>query len=118
MLAGNNPASKINLISGLTRAFACEALAEQRGLDEEEGFITGLFSHMPVIIGIDLETMLKELPLSQPIHQALIQRQGPLGELLAHIEATERGSPPADVPAELILQAAAEARTLMDSHIS
>ena len=118
MLAGNNPASKINLTSGLTRAFACEALAEQRGLDEEEGFIAGLFSHMPVILGIDLDAMLQELPLSQTIHQALTLRQGRLGRLLTDIEASEQGSTSSNVPAELMLQAAAEARALMDTHIS
>lgn len=118
MLAGNNPASKINLINGLTRAFGCEALAEQRGLDEEEGFITGLFSHMPVILGVDLEAMLQELPLSNAVCQALTQRTGPLGKLLTDIEECEQGDVNKSVPAELMLQAAADARSLMDAHIS
>ncbi|GGC83573.1 EAL and HDOD domain-containing protein [Vreelandella lutescens] len=118
MLAGNNPASKVNLINGLTRAFACEALAEQRGLDEEEGFIAGLFSHMPVILGVNLEAMLQELPLSQAVSQALTQRIGALGKLLTDVEACEQGDVNPSVPAGLILQAAADARSLMDVHIS
>ncbi|WP_404377643.1 EAL and HDOD domain-containing protein [Vreelandella aquamarina] len=118
MLAGNSPASKINLISGLTYAFACEALALQRGLDEEESFIIGLFSYMPIILGVDLETMLQELPLSQTISRALTEHQGPLGELLRDIKACDQGVANPNVPAELILQAAAEARALMDSQIS
>jgi len=116
MLAGNSPASKVNLINGLTHAFACEALALQRGLDGEESFITGLFSHMPIILGVDLETMLQELPLNHSIRHALVGYQGPLGELLRDVEACERGVATPDVPAELMLQAAAEARALMDAH--
>ncbi len=73
---------------------------------------------MPVILGIDLDAMLQELPLSQTIHQALTLRQGRLGRLLTDIEASEQGSTSSDVPAELMLQAAAEARALMDTHIS
>ena len=116
MLAGNSPASKVNLINGLTHAFACEALALQRGLDGEESFITGLFSHMPIILGVDLETMLQELPLNHAIRHALVGYQGPLGELLRDVEACERGVATPDVPAELMLQAAVEARALMDAH--
>ncbi|GGW36307.1 MULTISPECIES: EAL and HDOD domain-containing protein [Halomonadaceae] len=118
MLAGNNPASKVNLINGLTRAFACEALAEQRGLDAEEAFIVGLFSRMPVILGIELEVMLQELPLSQSIHKALASYAGALGQLLVDIAACEQGAVLTSVPAEFMLKAAAEARALMDSQLS
>jgi len=118
MLAGNNPASKVNLINGLTRAFACEALAEQRGLDAEEAFIVGLFSRMPVILGIELEAMLQELPLSQSIHKALASYAGALGQLLVDIAACEQGAVLTSVPAEFMLKAAAEARALMDSQLS
>ena len=77
----------------------------------------GLFSHMPIILGIDLVTMLQELPLSPNVHKALASHVGVLGQLLEDVEAFEQGALLA-APADLMLQAAAEARTLMDSQLS
>jgi len=93
-------------------------LAEQRGLDVEEAFIVGLFSRMPIILGIELEVMLQELPLSQSIHKALASYAGALGQLLVDIAACEQGAVLTSVPAEFMLKAAAEARALMDLQLS
>lgn len=116
MLAANSPASKLNLVKGLTRAFACETLAGQSRLDEQEGFVAGLFSMMPVILGVSEKTMIKEIKLGREIEGAVTRRQGALGQLLADVEAMEQLSSQPDVPADILLKAAAQARSLVDDH--
>ncbi|MBE0463359.1 MAG: EAL and HDOD domain-containing protein [Halomonadaceae bacterium] len=118
MLASNSPASRLNLIKALTRAFACEIVAEQRHIDEQESFITGLFSLMPSILEIDLKAVLKEIHLGKKIENALKKQAGPLGELLRDIKIAETSTMPNDFPANTMLRAAAQARALIDTHAS
>ncbi|WP_249976599.1 EAL and HDOD domain-containing protein [Vreelandella olivaria] len=118
MLAGNSPVSKLNLTKGLTRAFACEAVAKLRQLDEQEGFIVGLFSLMPAILGVSEELVADEIELGQPIEAAIKQRSGSLGQLLNDVESAEAQFSPQDIPADLILHSAAKARSLVDNHLS
>lgn len=113
MLANNSPVSKLNLIKGLTRAYACEMMADQRRLDEQESFIAGLFSLMPTILGISAERMNSEIRLGWLIEAALNQRKGPLGTLLNDVEAAENQLPPVDFPPDVMLQAASKARLLV-----
>lgn len=113
MLANNNPASKLNLIKGLTRAFACEMVATNRQLDQQDSFIVGLFSLMPIIMGISAELMRREIKLDYLIEGAIYHRSGALGKLLDDAEAAETQLSPIDFPANAMLQAAAKARSLI-----
>ncbi|CAD5259994.1 MULTISPECIES: EAL and HDOD domain-containing protein [Halomonadaceae] len=113
MLANNSPVSKLNLIKGLTRAFACEMMADQRRLDEQESFIAGLFSLMPTILGISAELMKNEIRLGRFIEDAINQRIGSLGKLLNDVEAAESQFSPLDFPSDVMLQAASKARSLV-----
>ena len=113
MLANNNPVSKLNLIKGLTRAYACEMMAGQRQLDEQESFIAGLFSLMPTILGISAERMNSEIRLGGLIEDALYQRKGSLGKLLNDVEAAENQLPTVDFPPDVMLHAASKARLLV-----
>ncbi|MCL7931568.1 EAL and HDOD domain-containing protein [Halomonas llamarensis] len=116
ILAANSPASKLNLIKGLTRAFACEMLASRRRLDEQESFVVGLFSLMSVILGVSEKLIAKEIRLGREIEEAVSQRAGALGQVLADVEAMEQQFLPSDVPADTLLKAAAQARSLVDDH--
>ncbi|MBZ5487970.1 EAL domain-containing protein [Halomonas aquamarina] len=116
MMASNSPASRLNLINGLTRGFTCELMAEQRNLDGQEGFIVGLFSLMPTIMETDLNTLLQEVRLGRDIEKALTSQAGALGRLLQDIQSAESGEPPSDFPTDALLRAAKQARMLIDAH--
>ncbi|MFG6666483.1 EAL and HDOD domain-containing protein [Halomonas sp. HNIBRBA4712] len=118
LLASNGPASKLNLINGLTKALACEQVAAERRMDEEEGFVLGLFSHMPIIMGISLDALMKELPLGNDFYTALVDRKGKLGKLLNDIELAEQGGPSQIISDTLLVNAAARARSLIDSSLA
>ncbi|MGM0542451.1 MAG: EAL and HDOD domain-containing protein [Pseudomonadota bacterium] len=115
MLADNNPVSKLNLLKGLTRAFACEIAASQRQVDEQESFIAGLFSLMPTILGIKEELMKDEIKLGEKIENAIYQRRGTLGELIGDVEAAENQIYSSELTGETMLKAAAKARVLVYS---
>ncbi|WNL40686.1 EAL domain-containing protein [Halomonas sp. PAMB 3264] len=115
LFANNSPANKLNLIKGLTKALACEQVAKSRHMDDEEGFIIGLLSHMPVILNIDLDTLMKELNLGGSFWRTLITREGHFGAMLNDVESAESGIKLEGLPDSLILSAAARARSLIDN---
>ena len=80
------------LISMLTvRARMCELLGRQlHGGDGDTFFTVGLFSGLDAVLDVPLAEVVAELPLSQDVHQALLHRQGPAGQVLdcvLHYEA-------------------------------
>ncbi|WP_170150197.1 EAL and HDOD domain-containing protein [Parahaliea mediterranea] len=76
----------------LVRARMCEILAE---LDSQpmpvHHFIVGLLSQLDVLMDIEMSELLQQLPLRQETKQALLSREGPLGDTLADVEHYERG---------------------------
>ena len=90
MLANNGPASRLLLPQALTRAAMCEKLAEATtGLNSRTAFMVGLMSMMDALMGTSLDELLQQLPLSAEIKNAILYRQGKLGQLLALIIAFE-----------------------------
>jgi len=81
-------------IEAMTRARMCELLGAQRDLaiDAASLFITGLFSMLDAITGLEMSELLKELPLSAPVAEALLGREGPLGLVLREVIDYERGA--------------------------
>ncbi len=81
-------------IEAMTRARMCEQLGVQRDLavDPASLFVTGLFSMLDTITGIEMGELLKDLPLSAPVTQALLGREGPLGAILREVIDYERGA--------------------------
>ncbi|MCP1313377.1 MULTISPECIES: EAL and HDOD domain-containing protein [unclassified Halomonas] len=114
LLASHGPASKLEVIKGLTRALACQRVASERRVDEEEGFMLGLFSHMPMILDVELETLIQELPLTLDQAKALTQRAGRLGALLSDVESAELGEPVGTLPDTLLEEAEIEAQRWMN----
>jgi c-di-GMP phosphodiesterase len=81
----------------LQRARMCEVLGGNRELDSHDGhFTVGLFSVADALLDLPMEEVLEELPFSDEIRAALIDRQGPKGELLNQVVAYERGEFPTD----------------------
>lgn len=90
MLANNGPASRIMLPQALTRAQMCEQLANvSQGIEPKTAFMMGLMSMMDKLMGMELAELLEQLPLSDEIKEAILDKQGRLGKLLALVEAYE-----------------------------
>ena len=67
----------------MTRAKMCELLAEQAGLKPVENFFTtGLFSALDILMQSSLDTLLKPLPISDELREAVINKEGVMGEAL------------------------------------
>jgi EAL and modified HD-GYP domain-containing signal transduction protein len=75
----------------LQRGRMMRSLAEVNGLDPETGFITGLFSLIDAFMDQPMEEIIKELPLSDEIIEALVSMEGEYGELLNVVVHYERG---------------------------
>ncbi|MCO5118840.1 MAG: EAL domain-containing protein [Burkholderiaceae bacterium] len=81
------------------RARMMELLARQWRPDEahmgDQAFLTGVLSQLDVLFGLPLKDVTAGLPLVEGVRDALLDRAGPLGQLLSVCEARER----ADLPA-------------------
>ena len=104
------------IVTGLVRARMCELVAVARGdkREAEAYFTTGLFSVVDALMDVSLIELLRQLPFSQEIMDALLRYEGPKGELLHGVLAYERGdfgelidlmpagTPPADFYAQAV----------------
>ncbi|GJM11674.1 MAG: hypothetical protein DHS20C12_00770 [Pseudohongiella sp.] len=76
----------------LVRARMMQILAEKKGLNPDPCFTTGLFSSIDAIMDQPMGDVLRELPLSSEIANALINQKGEVGELLLLVLNYERGN--------------------------
>jgi EAL and modified HD-GYP domain-containing signal transduction protein len=83
------PDEVLNL--ALTRARMCEQLARRDGHNHSAAFTVGLFSLLDVAMGTPMAALLEQLPLTAEVSSALLQRVGPLGNLLSEVIRYERG---------------------------
>ena len=75
------------------RGFFMERLADFLYGDREtseKAFITGVLSLIDVLLGIPMEEVVKNLSLEEDIREALIEKEGKLGDMLAMVEAVQR----------------------------
>lgn len=81
------------LQSSIIRAKLCELLARhcKKDYNESEAFTLGLFSLIDAILDEEMETILRDLPLSTAIKDALTSETGPLGDLIRLAKAYEKG---------------------------
>lgn len=76
----------------LVRGRMCELLAEMLDYqDPMECFIVGLLSQLDVMMDMQMESLLSEVPLQQEVKDALIHHQGLAGSLLNEVEIYEHG---------------------------
>ncbi|WP_218563944.1 EAL and HDOD domain-containing protein [Marinospirillum perlucidum] len=91
MLANNGPASRLLLPQALTRAAMCEKLAESMSaINKRTAFMVGLMSMMDLLMGVDMNELMDQLPLSKEIKDAILHREGKLGQLLTLVLAFEQ----------------------------
>lgn len=74
------------------RARQCELLIDKMRVKEEPGqaFLTGMFSLLDSLLDQPLQEVLNAVPIDEEIKQALINRKGVLGALLAMVVAYEQ----------------------------
>ncbi len=69
--------------TSLIRAKMCELLAQDKGLaDPEQYFTAGLFSNLPALLDMSIEEILKPMPLTDALKNALSNYTGPIGKTL------------------------------------
>ena len=80
------------IVTAMLRARLCELLAVEGGQAEGSSFFTvGLFSTLDALMDSPMATVLAKLPLAPELRSALLDHEGPLGEVLACALAYERG---------------------------
>ncbi len=78
------------LATAMTRARMCELLAsELPDLPDETAFLTGLLSTLDYLLGMPMSEVVQRLPLEDAVRDALVDRSGPLGDLLDTVTAYE-----------------------------
>jgi EAL and modified HD-GYP domain-containing signal transduction protein len=89
-IAGGQEGPPELLRSSLVRARMAQLLARTLGVESPEAaFTVGLFSNLSVLLGVDLESALAELPLTVEVKGALLGDSGPLEELLRLVVSYE-----------------------------
>lgn len=76
----------------LQRSRMCELMAQELGRQPTETYATaGLFSTLEALLDRPIGEVLASLPLDDDLAAALRDHSGPIGELLKHVLAGERG---------------------------
>ena len=74
------------IVAALIRAKMCELLApEPEGSGREPYFTAGLFSLLDALLDQPLETLLRNLPLTDELREALLAQRGPMGRTLRRV---------------------------------
>lgn len=80
------------LVTAMARARMCELLGLALGRSDTDTYFTvGLFSTLEALLGAPLEEILKSLPLSTEVYQALVAKEGEAGTALRCTLAYEGG---------------------------
>ncbi len=81
------------VVCSLVRARACEMMAPliNAASRRAEFFLMGLFSLLDAILDRPLEEVLAEIPIPDDVRDALLDKEGRLGDFLRMIVALERG---------------------------
>jgi len=79
------------ILTALIRARMCESLSANTTISADNAFTVGLFSVLDAFIDLPMEVILAALPLADELHNALLDHQGELGQLLYLTQQYERG---------------------------
>ncbi len=94
MLSGMEDVPQELLTTSLMRAKFCELMAESAGHvhDKDSYFLVGLFSNLGAFFKMPISEIVNEMPLSEEIASALIDRKGSMGEVLKVLVAMEQAN--------------------------
>ncbi len=85
----DKPAELVRI--GIVRARMCELLADSLDVDGPTAFTVGLFSILDALFDREMNDLIGPLPLDESLKLALIDRGGPLGQLITYAEQYEAG---------------------------
>ena len=90
-LAGDKPSELIRV--SIIRAKFCELLGRScgQGADPAELFLVGLFSMLDAMLDAPMATIVEQLPFSEAVKKALVERGGALADYLNLVTAYETG---------------------------
>ncbi|TCJ13434.1 EAL domain-containing protein [Parasulfuritortus cantonensis] len=93
--AGTHPASPAQARTAITRGRLCELLGahSMAKSDQDNLFITGVFSLLEAMLDTPMDEILDRLVISEDIAEALLHRGGLYGPILALAEACESQDP-------------------------
>lgn len=74
----------------LTRAKACELLAQHDQMNGHDAYFIGLLSTTDLLLGVSIHEFLARLKLNHSTNDAILHRKGAYGSILQRIEGTER----------------------------
>jgi EAL and modified HD-GYP domain-containing signal transduction protein len=78
-------------VTAMIRARMCENLARELGRSEYQSYFTaGLFSALDALLDSGMDEIIRLLPLTDELNEALLSRTGPIGEILSVTLAYER----------------------------
>ena len=84
--------------AALVRGHVCEAVSElvrnPMNRDVPAGgamFLVGLFSDIEMLLGVPVEDILDDINVTQTVRDAILDREGPGGTILAAVEAYTTG---------------------------
>lgn len=83
------PSEVLNM--SFVRGLFCEMAASQCALDPSEQYLLGLFSLLPAMLHVPMEDLVPNLPLRDPIRNALLGAEIPERCLLHWLECHEQG---------------------------
>jgi len=80
-------------MTSIIRGRICELLADELGLPDRsnEMFLMGLFSLLDVLLDVEIDCALKEIPLAADMKAALKGKSGRLKDILEFAKAFESG---------------------------
>lgn len=91
-LAGLSDQPQELVTTALLRGLMCHALARPyAGEQDDQYFLLGILSALDALLNEPLNEVLEQMPLSQELRAALLEREGELGQLLNSVIAYERG---------------------------
>ena len=79
------------MITSLIRARMCELLADSLDIKHDATFVVGLFSTLDALLDRPMDEVLKDLPLTEEVNLAIVEKHGPLGQILQCAMAYEQG---------------------------
>ena len=89
----SNPLLQLAATRGRMMELLAEGLHTENRKDRDlvdQAFMVGILSLMPTLLSTSIAEILAQLPVADRVQQALIERSGALGNMLALIEITEQ----------------------------
>ncbi len=91
VLAGNKDLPQQAARTALLRAWMCRGLANRQQAENVHTFFTtGLLSMIDVLMGQPLDILLANLPVDESVCQAILKREGQMGQILEMVIQYER----------------------------